>query len=349
MAGLFSEEAKQEKNRKLDRKANSFAKAHGMNPLEIKEMMLNNPEGYKQELDRLATSNINHPDRFQAGVAENLDQKGMSNLGGMKRYAIPLPNAISKRLPENFKNTQIWGGMQSDVNRYTQMLSNDFNKSIGYNLHGKGVESGYGHTLAQAKMATKGAQLADFGRNLMPLGASARESFLMSMGFTGRDSKLLAAKSGGIMENLNRRVLAPAFGLFMAAGAADSDTPLADYATGVTVGAGLQQGWRAGKSFGNVLGPSHLKRLGFGGLGAAAMAAAPAAVILGQSDMFKNDSFVAKKAKSVYSRESFAMTQDTQASLTMRRAGLEKLSSSYLNNRQQLLGNEASILRGSQI
>ena len=327
MAGLFSEEAKQEKNRKLDRKANSFSKAHGMNPLEIKEMMLNNPNNYEAELDRLSTSNITHKDRYKKGVAENIDQNKMRNLGGMKSPIL---------------------GLQSDVNRYTQMLSTDFDKSIGHNLYGRGVESGYGHTLAQAKMASRGARLADLANNLNPLGASARESFMMSMGFTGRDSRILAAK-GGLMENMNRKLLAPAFGIFMAAGAIDSDTPLTDYATGIAVGAGAQQGWRAGKSFANNFGPTHLKRLGFGGLGAITMAAVPAAAILGQSDLFKNDSFIAKKAKSVYSRESFSSLQDTQASLTMRRAGLEKLSSSYLNNRQQLLGNEASILRNSQI
>lgn len=324
--------------------AEKFANAHGYEAQQIEEIIANNPHTWKQELDRKAMANITHKDRYKKGIAENITPDKMRNLGGVS-YGGTMP----EKLPFIGGKKVSFG--TSDVNRFVDMLATDYDKSIGHNLHGRGVESGYGHTLAQSKMAGLDTRLKDFGKHLNPLGGSARESFMMSMGFTGRDSRILAAK-GGFMENLNRRAMAPAFGVFMAAGAMDSDNPLTEYATGVAVGAGVQQGWRAGKSFGNIAGfkgPSHLKRLGFGGLGAGIMAAVPAAVILGQSDMFKNDSFIAKQAKSVYSRESFSSTYDTQASMTMRRAGLEKLSSSYLNNRQQLLGNEASILRNSAI
>ena len=337
----MTEFSKDKKTRRAERKkmAKTFSKAHGFKESEILDLLRNNPKDIAGTLDRKAFSNVTDPVRYRAGMEDKLTPKNMRNLGGMAPKLGPIP------LGGNYKGKDF--GMKSDVNRFAQMVDKDFEKSIGHSLGGRGATTGFGHTKAQAKMASGAARIDSFMSHMNPLGASSRDSLLTSMGFSGRDSRILAGK-GNFMESMNRRVLGPAFGIFMAAGALESESPLTEYATGVAVGAGVQQGWRAGKSFGNMLGASHKARIGGGIAGAGLAAAIPAALIMGQSDLLKNDSFIAKQAKSVYSRETFASSKDTQASLTMRQAGLEKLSSSYLNNRQQLLGNEASILKNSQ-
>lgn len=338
----MSEFSKDKKTRRAERKkmAKTFSKAHGFKEEEILDILRDNPNNYKQELDRKAFSNITDPVRYRAGMEDKLTTNNMRNLGGMppKLFGtIPLGTNINGKAY----------GIKSDVDRFAQMVDKDFEKSIGHSLHGRGVTTGYGHTKAQAAMASRGTRVADFMGHMNPLGASSRDSIMTSMGFAGRDSRILAAK-GNFMESMNRRVLGPAFGMYMAASSLQSDSPLTEYATGVAVGAGLQQGWRAGKSFGNIISASHKFRIAGGLVGGGLAAAVPAALIMGHADMFKNDSFIAKQAKQIYSRETFASSRDTQTSLTMRQAGLEKLSSSYLNNRQQLLGNEASILKNSQ-
>lgn len=343
--GLFSD-SDEKKAAKRQHTSERFGWAHGYETNDIDQIIRNNPRSYADELDKKAMANVSHPDRHRPEVRDNLSQKNMRNIKGITPSigGIPLGGVVSDRVPFIGGTYQ---GLTSDVDRFTKMVSLDQDKKTGARLHGRGAESGYGHTIAQAKMASRSTRAMDFVRHLNPLGGSSMESYKMAMGFTGRDSRILAAK-GNFMENINRRAIGPAVGLFMATGALESDDPLTEYAAGVLAGAGVQQGWRAGKSFANVLGPTHTRRIGFGLLGGATMAAVGAGVVLGQADMFKNDSFIAKQAKSAYSRESFSSLKDTQASLTMRQAGLEKLSSSYLNNRQQLLGNEASVLRNSQ-
>lgn len=337
----MTEFSKDKKTRRAERKkmAKTFSKAHGYKESEILDILRDNPKNIDQALDNKAFANITDPVRYRAGMEDKLTSHNMRNLGGMPPKLLGVPLGTSR----NGKSI----GMKSDVNRFAQMVDKDFEKSIGHSLHGRGVTTGYGHSKAQAAMASRGTRIADFMGHMNPLGASSRDSIMTSMGFAGRDSRILAAK-GNFMESMNRRVLGPAFGMYMAATALQSDAPLTEYATGVAVGAGLQQGWRAGKSFGNIISATHKFRIAGGLVGGGLAAAVPAALIMGHADMFKNDSFIAKQAKQIYSRETFASSRETQTSLTMRQAGLEKLSSSYLNNRQQLLGNEASILKNSQ-
>ena len=324
-----------------------FSKAHGFKKEEVDEVIKSNPNNFNKKLDRMAFSNITNPIRFKEELTDKLTSTNMRNLGGMiPRIGIPGTSA-SVPLGKTLSNG-LHIGMKSDVDRFAKMVETDYNKKLGVSLNGRGVTSGFSATRAEVANASRGVRASNFLSHMNPFGASARESVMTSMGFTGRDSRILAAK-GNMMESFSRRALAPAFGIMMAADAMNSDTPLASYATGIAVGTGLQQGWRAGKAGASIISTAHKARLAGGAIGAGIMAAIPAAAIMGQADLLNNDSFVAKQAKKAYTRETYAMGRETQTSLTMRQAGLEKLSSSYLNNRQQLLGNEAAILKNAQL
>lgn len=323
---------RQKRRLKRDKDSKVFGRSHNYDPAQIKEIMASNqqtPGVWQNDLDRKVMANSNNPKRYRADVLDKLDTTGMRNFAA------------------------------GDVNRYVNMVAADFDKDKGRNLAARGESSAFGHSLKQANTASFGQKALSLGNHLLPFGASSRDAVLTTMGFSSRDSKILAAK-GSMMEKINRRVLAPAFGLSMLYAATDSEDPGTDYATSVAAGAGLIQGWRVGRDLGNFGGvplvgkagwnkATHFRRLSRGLAGAALGAAIPTMAIAGQAAMFKNDSFVGKSAKKAYSREMNGSLKETRESLTMRQAGLEKLSSSYLNNRQQLLGNEASILRNAQM
>ena len=66
-----------------------------------------------------------------------------------------------------------------------------------------------------------------------------------------------------------------------------------------------------------------------------------------QTDLTRSDSNIVGAIRNFTTRENSVNIQDSQLTLTMRQQALQKLSSSALNNRGQLLGNEADVLRGN--
>lgn len=233
----------------------------------------------------------------------------------------------------------------NELDRYAELVGNDVAKDSGKDLAKKGINSEFGHSVAQARMASMDERFKAFASHANPFGASARNAWAQSIGITGRDAKIY---SSTVSSHLMQNIVPRAVGAFMAYDALTADNPMEAYATNIAAGAASIYGWRSGKALGNLIKPTHFARMGVGGIAAGLATAMTVGSIAGQSDLFSNESFIAKRAKKMHTRTDYTYLKDTSLSLSLRRSALEKLSSSALNNRGQLLGNEAQILRNSQ-
>lgn len=212
-----------------------------------------------------------------------------------------------------------------------------------------GASTSTSHTLAQAQAVAReqgrGALLRDMAGHIY--GGSGKESFLNALGLLTADQKInmgrnLGGKLGalGIMSG----------GAVNAYIAATSEDPIIDTTQAVVANYGIQAGWRAGKAGANVLfgaNVGHASRILMGGAGA--LTAVAGAVALGElaKASIQQDGWLKKAASKSYKQEMYVSDRSSQLALTMRQAGLQKLSSSYLNDRGMLLGNEAAVLRGA--
>lgn len=220
------------------------------------------------------------------------------------------------------------------------------------NLGDFGVKTGTSHTLAQARAVAEkqGAGLfSPLGKDMMGhfVGASAKESFMNSLGLMTADQKRLYSRPG--VSNFIARNSIRSAGLFNIYTALTSDDPIIDTTAQVISGFGMQAGWRGGKAAANVLfGKSvgHASRVLLGGAGAVAGLAIPLIGAEIMKDITKSDSGIKKVVKNSYKQESLVEDRSSRMALTMRQAGLQKLASSHLNDRGMLLGNEAAILKG---
>ena len=293
------------------------AKAHGMSQANIRDMIKNN-NNWESLLDKQAFNNAKGNIKNKAlGEAGDIDLKNMRHLDS------------------------------KGINSYVNMKANDAAKDSGERLYGYGEKSGWGTSVKQASQASRGERFKTFLQHANFLGASSRGSFADSIGATGANTKALAAK-GSIMSKVGRRVLGPGMAAVAVNDSLQSEDPLNNYLTFAGAGWGLQQGWKTGKAAADVIKPTALLRTPIG-----AVAAIGSAVVVGGGtwalgDLGKSDSTIAKKAKSFYKKETMASNKATNESLTMRSAAFNKLSSSSLNNRSQLLGNEADILKNAQ-
>lgn len=293
------------------------ARNHGMSQADIRDMIKNN-DNWESLLDKQAFN------KAKGGIKNRaLEEAGDIDLNNMRHL--------------NSKG----------IDKFVNMQANDKAKKTGERLYGYGEKTGWGSTVAQAKQASFGTRLKTFVGHANPFGASSRASFADGVGSTGANTRALAAK-GSKMSKFNRRVLMPGVAAFTAYDALQSEDPLTSYGTFAAGSWGLQQGWRVGKAGADVISPSLLTRVPLGGMAAIGSAAVAGGGIWALGDLTKNDSSITKKAKSLYARETMASNKATNESLTMRSAALNKLSSSSLNNRQQLLGNEANILKNAQ-
>lgn len=218
-------------------------------------------------------------------------------------------------------------------------------------LQAFGVNTGTSHTLAQAQAVAKEqgrkALLKDALGHINPLGASGRESLLNSLGLMTADQKTMYSGMG--MKGALMKGGIRLGGVLNLGFAVTSDDPLTDFTSNVLSGYGVQAGWRGGKAAANVLFGAkvgHASRILMGGVAGFVGGAVP--MIAGEilKDATKSDSMIKKYAKKSYKQESLVEDRSSRQALTMRQAGLQKLSSSYLNDRGMLLGNEASILKG---
>ena len=234
---------------------------------------------------------------------------------------------------------------KKQLNKAVDQAENQSNKDQGKGLGRFSSEGGYGHSLAQAKAASAGERLGAFLSHANIFGGSSRESLLNNLGILTADQKVQLAKAGGFNKLLTK-TLTGGTGLFIAYSALQSDDPGNELIASTAAGWGMMQGWKMGSSFGSFLHTSHVSRVGFGAVGSVGTAVIGYGAVKSFADLTSNESVIVDYLKSTTSREVFAKSRDSDLSLTLRQAAMQKLSASSLNNRGQLLGNEAQILRG---
>lgn len=319
-------------NKEQERKIKKFSKVNDMTPDFVRTAAETSGTSLNNTLDSLAYSVSKSPFKHNAEVRDLTNTSGMRNL--TQDQSRVYLNSVAQ-------------GLAKDSGKGPDKLSK---------LYGWSEKSGWHHTVAQARGASYGQRLLDFAGQVNPFGGSATESWLTSAGFSGKHGKMLAAKNGG-MAAFSHRFMLPATGIASGLYSLGTEDPLNNYASTVAMGAGIQQGWRIGKSAANVIGMgtsenkliANGSRILGGGIGAVSMAAVGFGAIWAAGDATKTDSELTKLAKKFSKTEQMISTYDRQTALTMRQAGLQKLSSSYLNNRQQLLGNEALVLKNMQM
>lgn len=274
---------------------------------------------------------------------------------------------------------------QEDVGKHLQTALNEAAKDDGTGRLGAfGVKTSTSHTLAQARavaskaydefmevaedfdttnyskvskylhnkavkldaaIASRLPAAGDFAGHF--IGASGKESLYNAMGLMTADQKRLYSRPG--VSNTIARWGIRSAGLFNVYTGLTSDDPITDVTANVLSGYGLQAGWRGGKAAANVLfgkNVGHASRLLLGAGGAIVAGAVPLAAGEIVKDITKSDSHIKKMFKGSYKQEVYAEDNSSRMALTMRQAGLQKLASSHLNDRGQLLGNEAAILKG---
>lgn len=244
----------------------------------------------------------------------------------------------------------IFNYTQDDMTKHLKSALAEKAKDEGTgNLGEFSIKSGTTHTLEQARAVAekqgRKALLRDLGGHLV--GASAKESLLNSLGLMTADQKRLYSRPG--MGNWVMRNGIRSAGIFNVYTGLTSDDPLVDVGANIASAFGGQIGWRGGKALANVMFGSkvgHASRVFLGGTLGAVGLAVPMLAGEAIKDVTKQDSYIGKKAKHSYAQEYNVEDRSSQMALTMRQAGLQKLSSSHLNDRGMLLGNEAAILRG---
>ena len=247
---------------------------------------------------------------------------------------------------------------QSQLEKSLQYAKNEIKKDSGSNLHAFGIRTGWSHSAAQAAQASRLERAGAFFRLANPVGASSREILSSNLGRMTSELKIQNAKSGSFGRVFGRMGTASNV-LFTGAVALQSEDPLNEFVATTALTWGVQHGWRAGKALGSlamyggdVTGAAtflgrHAPRVLMGGLMGGAVGAIGYGSFKLQTDLTKSDSNIVGAIRNFTTRENSVNIQDSQLTLTMRQQALQKLSSSALNNRGQLLGNEADVLRGN--
>ena len=231
------------------------------------------------------------------------------------------------------------------VRMSVEQAANEAAKDQGTGLGKFSSQTGWDHSVAQARAASVGERTNAFLNSANILGGSSRESLLNSIGMLTADQKVKIAKEGGLSKIFTQGSVALG-GVFTAGYALQSEDVGNEMIASTAASWGIMQGWRAGRDFGSILRASHVTRVGFGAVGAASTAALGYGAIKAFSDLTSNESFIVDAAKNFASKEIFSKNQESDLALTLRQRSMQKLASSALNNRGQLLGNEAQVLKG---
>ena len=302
----------------------------------------------KQELDQMSF------DRLYMNDQLNISNEKMERLSALDRLMSPEASKAGAYLTiegSRFLN-------QIQLERSLDYAKNEAIKDSGSNLHAFGLRTGWSHSAAQAAQASRLERAGAFFRLANPVGASSREILSSNLGRMTSELKIQNAKSGSFGRVFGRMGTA-SNALFTGAVALQSDDPLNEFVATTALTWGVQHGWRSGKALGSlamyggdVTGAAtflgrHAPRVLMGGLMGGAVGAIGYGSFKLQTDLTKSDSNIVGAIRNFTTRENSVNIQDSQLTLTMRQQALQKLSSSALNNRGQLLGNEADVLRGN--
>lgn len=237
-------------------------------------------------------------------------------------------------------------------------FKNEVNKADGVASplwNGHGSESAYGYGWAGNRVA----DYRTFGAMKMLVGDNARimtEGITNSLGMMTRQQQL-QWKTGGLLGK-TMAVAQPLTGAYMLGSEILNNGDITEpIALGVSTAVGLA-GFNTGKTAGGMLfnkqaagaatrgGIKRLVAQGvLGAIGGATGMLGATALYYGARDMMGSDSAIAKAANSMYKAKALGNTQQTGLTLTMRQKGLQQLSQSAINDRAQVLGNEAAILK----
>ena len=251
---------------------------------------------------------------------------------------------------------QYWNNRSTNKEQY-KAKSSAKRRSARYKPQATGGIMGWGMNYGDFSRAKTGdlAGRAKFFMN--PLNAATREDALNTMGMLSKAQKS-AVSSGGFLQKAFHMAIPGATAFGMAATMADGGDGFDYMAQVAAPEIGLLGGWRAGKAVGQTAGSlvsnNSKKGLAFraaagvtGGIaGALTGALALGAVAEGIHSAGDSNNFIKKSAHEIRSTDLVSDFVVNQNTLTHRRKALQQLSKSSLNNRGQLMGNEAMIMRG---
>lgn len=309
-------------------------------------------EAYERTLKQIETGG--QPTGVRGGVSRLLGQGFKSGDVDFIRDLFE-PDANGKK--PMFTNSGFRDLSDRDRMKAIQMMRNEWLKNKGVHIGRTSMTSGTTPSQAQLAKASLGARVGYLGKTvfdsipILNLATQAgRDVALTNMGVLTTTSKIQMANSGVIGKLAIGGGTAFA-GLATAYTAAQSENVGLELIATTGLSMGLQSGWRVGKAFSSSVGMTgHLGRITFGAGGAISGAAVGYGSFKTFEDLASQQSVLVGLAQKFSSREiMYKGPQDTRISATMRQAALQKLSSSSLNNRGQLLGNEAAILRGAPL
>ena len=302
----------------------------------------------KQKLDQMSF------DRLYMNDQLNISNEKMERLSTLDRLMSPEASKAGAYL--TIEGSRFLNQMQ--LEKSLDYAKNEAIKDSGSNLHAFGIRTGWSHSAAQAAQASRLERAGAFFRLANPVGASSREILSSNLGRMTSELKIQNSKSGSFGRVFGRMGTASNV-LFTGAVALQSEDPFNEFVATTALTWGVQHGWRTGKALGSlamyggdVTGAAtflgrHAPRVLMGGLMAGAVGAVGYGSFKLQTDLTRSDSNIVGAIRNFTTRENSVNIQDSQLTLTMRQQALQKLSSSALNNRGQLLGNEADVLRGN--
>lgn len=252
-------------------------------------------------------------------------------------------NGSEAKYMNNFMNTQEVGAF----NEIAGYAKRDILRGEGKWAAGAGLSQGYGFGFVGSFKAGRASDAASL---LFDTPMVAKEATLNAMGIMTKQQKLQAA-SGGVMGKVMGGMVPFSAAAFIGSGMYDGEDPFSIAQNQMVSAAGFT-GAIAGIRAGGILAPTMkngvvkgLGRVAGGVIGGATGAGLTYGITESVRDITSAESFIGKTAYKMASREYFADTMQTQATLTARQKALQQVNSSVLNDRGFTLGNEASILK----
>lgn len=292
-------------------------------------------EGYSKELvdqylKGIPGDSTNAEGKVKELLSKNTkDNKGRDIFKGNEDQAL---KALESNERSGFRQRSDFKAVKSGLERDVAMESGGATIRPGYN-------KGYGNGFKGAQAASRMDHVKNIPRAILGSGDAMMNSF----GWLTPTQKL-QSRTGSLATKMMNASIPLGVAGFSASQLLSGEDPMDIISINASFAAGMT-GFRTGKAIGGAI------TRGLGGIAAggaigftAGMLGAQAAID-GTRDLMSQESEIAKVAKSVYTRESTANMRDTRDTLTMRGRTLNKLSSSGMNDRRTLLGNEALVMK----
>jgi hypothetical protein len=292
-------------------------------------------EGYSQELvdkyfENMPLDSTNGRNRAKRLLSENTKNKNGKDI--FKNNEDQAIRALESDGRSGFRQRTDFQAVKSGLERDIHM------EGGGATLR-PGLNKGYGNGMMGASRSSRMDHVKNIPRAVLGSGDALANAF----GILTPTQKLQSRTGSLATRMINASIPLGVTG-FSAMQMMSGEDPMDIVSTNLSFAAGMT-GFRVGKAVGGAV-TRGLGGIAAGGaLGFTAAMVGTQAVFDGAKDLTSNESEIAKIAKSVYTRESMANMRDSRESLTLRGRTLEKLSSSGMNDRRTLLGNEALVMK----